>query len=123
MIPIGHYHDHGNSIETQQSPAAAKLWETCAALATGKRTILKPGGKLPLKGLEAVILASNGATIGKAVNGGGSANSAVPGCAGEIAGCHREPTQRGAPAYLREVQVSRRWRSEVGQRIGAGVPY
>jgi competence protein ComEC len=78
MIPIEHFLDHGDSIETG-TPAGAKLFADYQAAAKDKRTVLKPGDKLPLKGVDAVVVASNGATIGKPVNGGGAAN---PNCAG-----------------------------------------
>jgi competence protein ComEC len=50
-------------------------------VAAGKRTTLKPGDKLPLKGLDAVVVASNGQIISGPVNGGGAAN---PNCAGAV---------------------------------------
>jgi competence protein ComEC len=78
MIPIEHFLDHGDSIETG-TPAGAKLFADYEAVAKGKRTVLKPGDKLPLKGLEGIVVASNGVTIAKPINGGGAAN---PNCAG-----------------------------------------
>src|ERR1700719_611689 len=70
MLPIDHFLDHGDSIEAQ-TPNGAKLWADYQAASAGKRTILKPGDKLPLKGLEAIVVAANGATIAKPINGGG----------------------------------------------------
>ncbi|HXP88142.1 MAG TPA: MBL fold metallo-hydrolase [Bryobacteraceae bacterium] len=78
MIPIDHFLDHGDSIEAG-TPAGAKLWADYEAASKGKRTVLKPGDKLPLKGLDAIVVASNGVTIAKPINGGGAAN---PYCAG-----------------------------------------
>ena len=65
MIPIEHFLDHGDSIE----PSAP--WSAYKALAEGKRTIMKPGDKLPVKGLEAVVVSSNAQLIGNAINKGG----------------------------------------------------
>lgn len=73
MIPVDHFLDHGDSIEAQ-TPGGAKLWADYRAASDGKRTVLKPGDKLPLKGLEGVVVAANGSTIAKPINGGGGAN-------------------------------------------------
>jgi competence protein ComEC len=62
LIPIGKYLDHGDSIET--AGRAGDLFQAYAKLAEGKRTTMKPGDKLPLKGLDAVVVSSNGATLG-----------------------------------------------------------
>ncbi len=66
MIPIEHYLDHGESVEP--SP----LWNAYKALAEGKRTILKPGDRIPLKGVDSVVVvASNGDTLKQPLPGGG----------------------------------------------------
>jgi hypothetical protein len=70
-MPIEHYLDHGDSIEAGNTPQTTKLWEDYKAASAGKRTILKPGDKLPLKGLEAIVVSSNGEIIPKPINGGG----------------------------------------------------
>ncbi len=36
----------------------------------GKRTIVKPGDKIPLKGLDVTVVSANGEVISKAINGG-----------------------------------------------------
>jgi beta-lactamase superfamily II metal-dependent hydrolase len=68
MISIGAFLDHGDTIETQNP----QLFEAYKAASAGKRMTMKPGDRLPLKGLEAVVVASNGATIAKPINGGGA---------------------------------------------------
>jgi competence protein ComEC len=76
LIPIGRFLDHGDSIETG-TPNGAQLWNAYKAVAADKRTILKPGDKLPLKGVEAVVVSSNGEVLNKPVNhnnGGGASN-------------------------------------------------
>jgi beta-lactamase superfamily II metal-dependent hydrolase len=71
LVPIDHFLDHGDSIEAGNTPQTTQLWEAYKATSAGKRTIVKPGEKLPLKGVEAVVVAANGATIPKPINGGG----------------------------------------------------
>lgn len=73
MMPIEHYLDHGDSIETR-NPRDAANWEAYKTASTGKRTILKPGDKLPVPGLDAIVVSSNGQTIDKPINGGGKEN-------------------------------------------------
>ena len=78
MIPIEHFLDHGDSVETE-NPERRTVWEAYKAVATGKRTTLKPGDKLPVKGLDALVISSNGQIISAPVKGGGTMN---PNCAG-----------------------------------------
>ena len=80
LIPIEHFLDHGDSIEAQD-PRSGGPWAAYKTLAAGKRTTLKPGDKLPLKGLDAVVVSSNGQIIASPVNGGGAVN---PNCAGAV---------------------------------------
>jgi len=80
LIPIEHFLDHGDSIEAQD-PRSGPAWAAYKTVAAGKRTTLKPGDKLPLKGLDAEVVASNGQIISTPVNGGGAAN---PNCAGAV---------------------------------------
>jgi competence protein ComEC len=70
LIPIGRFLDHGDSVELG-NPRDAELWKIYQTVSAGKRTILKPGDKLPLKGVESVVVTSNGQTIAKPLNGGG----------------------------------------------------
>ena len=65
LIPIEHFYDHGESIE----PSAQ--FEAYKALSQGKRTILKPGEKIPLQGVDVTVVSAAGEVIGKAINGGG----------------------------------------------------
>ncbi len=68
LIPIEHFYDHGESIE----PSAQ--YEAYKALTQGKRTILKPGDKIPLEGLDVTVVSAAGEVIDKAIKGGGGAN-------------------------------------------------
>jgi beta-lactamase superfamily II metal-dependent hydrolase len=79
LIPIDHFLDHGDSIETQGR--GGEVWEAYKTVAAGKRTTLKPGDKLPLKGVDALVVSSNGQIIAKPVKGAGAAN---PYCEGAV---------------------------------------
>jgi beta-lactamase superfamily II metal-dependent hydrolase len=69
MIPIGQYLDHGDSIEAD-SPRSGPAWRAYADVAKGKRTTLKVGDRLPLRGVESVVVSSNGEVLKNPVNGG-----------------------------------------------------
>ncbi|MGE5568585.1 MAG: ComEC/Rec2 family competence protein [Rhodospirillales bacterium] len=76
-IPIIHYVDHGSN--TEANPGAQKLaaaYEEVAA--KGKRRVVKPGDKIPLKGVEISVVAARGATISAPLPGAGASN---PACA------------------------------------------
>jgi competence protein ComEC len=73
-MPVKTFVDHGSNIET--SKGAGELtasWQK--AVATGKRLTVKPGDKLPLKGVDVQVVASNGEVLSTPVNGGGARNA------------------------------------------------
>jgi len=73
LIPIDRFYDHGDSIEAN-TPQGAKLYDDYKAVVKGKRTIVKPGDKIPLAGVDITVVSAAGQVISKSVNGGGSAN-------------------------------------------------
>jgi len=68
LIPIDKFYDHGDSIEAN-TPQGAKLYGDYEAIAQGKRTIVKPGDKIALSGLDMTVLSAAGQVIGKPLNG------------------------------------------------------
>ena len=73
-IPIRHYIDHGPSVQSQ--PASdAFLKDTYPTLyAKAKRTIAKPGDRIPIAGLEWRIVTSAGEAIKTTLPGAGQPN-------------------------------------------------
>jgi beta-lactamase superfamily II metal-dependent hydrolase len=73
-IPIRHYIDHGPSVQSQ--PASdAFLKDTYPALyGKARRTIAKPGDRIPIAGLEWRIVTSAGEAIKTALPGAGKPN-------------------------------------------------
>jgi len=69
MIPVGRFLDHGDSIETTRPQDSAR-WKAYLAVAEGKRTTMHPGDRIPLKGVEARVVSSNGEVLAKPINGG-----------------------------------------------------
>lgn len=79
-IPIGAFIDHGENRETADA-ATQKVWEnyqTLLATKKYKRLSVKPGDVLPLKGVEAKVVSSDGALLEKPLPGAGQSN---PACA------------------------------------------
>src|SRR3954454_8428670 len=78
-LPVKTFVDHGPNRETGKSAGEISAsWDK--AVATGQHLVVKPGDKLPLKGVDVEVVTADGNAIGSPVNGGGSANSL---CAGK----------------------------------------
>jgi competence protein ComEC len=67
MIPIGRFFDHGDGVE----PENQQRRDGYKAVAGDKRTIVKPGDKIPIKGFDALVVSSDQKLLDKPVNGGG----------------------------------------------------
>jgi competence protein ComEC len=75
-IPIGTFLDHGDNRETTDA-VTVKDWQAYqAVLATGKykRISAKPGDALPVKGIQATTISSDGGLIDKPLAGAGQVN-------------------------------------------------
>jgi len=66
LMPIGHCFDRGDFIE----PANQRWRDVYLSVCGSKRTIVKAGDRIPLKGVQVDVVASNGALIAKPINGG-----------------------------------------------------
>jgi competence protein ComEC len=66
MMPIGRFFDHGDAIE-KENQQWLNIYHAASA---GKRTIVKPGDEIPLKGVHVLVAASDEKILSKAVNGG-----------------------------------------------------
>lgn len=75
LIPIGMYMDHGDSIELNR-PQVAAAYKAYEELSAGKRKILKPGDRIPLKGADIQVIMSAGHAIQKPLKGAGAKNDA-----------------------------------------------
>jgi competence protein ComEC len=70
LIPIDRFLDHGESVEISR-PNVATAYKAYVDLTQGKRTIVKAGDKIPLKGVDVDIVVSAGKGLTKALKGGG----------------------------------------------------
>ena len=67
LIPLGRFYSPGDKIE----PANQQWLDVVRATAGDRRTIVKPGDKVPLSGVEVQIVASDEALIAQPLRGGG----------------------------------------------------
>jgi competence protein ComEC len=75
MIPIDLYLDHGESVEMTRA-AVATAYKAYEEQTAGKRRILKPGDRIPLKGVDIQVIMSAGQPIAKGLKGSGAKNAA-----------------------------------------------
>ena len=67
MIPIGRLYGRGDKIEPQDQ----KMYDSFRTVSTGKRTIVKPGDRIPLEGAQVLVVSSDHQLLNQPVNGGG----------------------------------------------------
>jgi len=91
LIPIGTFIDHGKPLPEAESVAGtlqAYAWYA-AVRANGRHLEPKPGDRLPLKGVDAVIVSAAGKTLTRPLPGAGEPNAAC----GATAQPPQEPTE------------------------------
>jgi beta-lactamase superfamily II metal-dependent hydrolase len=75
QVPIGHFYDHGAPHPNDRIVSKAFL-TSYEEVSRGRRTIVKPGDKLRIAGLEVTTVASANRYIRSNVGGGGRPNAA-----------------------------------------------
>jgi competence protein ComEC len=70
MIPIEQCFDRGDFVE----PANQKWRDGYLSVCGTRRTVVKAGDRIPLKGVQVDVVASNGKVIAKPISGGGLPN-------------------------------------------------
>jgi len=67
MIPIGRFYGRGDEIE----PANQTWLDSFRTASAGRRTVVKPGDHIPLKGAEVLVVSSDQKLLSRPVSGGG----------------------------------------------------
>jgi competence protein ComEC len=67
LIPIDRFYGRGNEIE----PANQQWLDSFVTASMGRRAIVKPGDKIPIQGLDALIVSADEKLLAKPVSGGG----------------------------------------------------
>jgi competence protein ComEC len=77
-LPVRHFIDHGPSVETNASAPEASQKTYRELVERGRHTVVKPGDKIPVAGLDVQVLTAAGHVIQKPLAGAGRPN---PTCA------------------------------------------
>jgi len=116
MIRIGRFYGRGDDIEKEN-----QQWlDSFVNASQGRRTIVNPGDTIPIAGLEALVVASDGKLLDRPVKG--RAQSVVRHRGREGRGGSGKPAHGGHAAYVREIQISGPPRPRLGKGDGTGVP-
>ncbi len=70
VLPVAKFLDHGDRVETRAGADAANF-AAYLKLAGNNRMIMKPGDRIPMKGVEMTVVASHGEKLAHPINGGG----------------------------------------------------
>jgi competence protein ComEC len=92
LLPIGVFLDHDTVAPAadESVPGTSKVFEAYAAVrARGSHLVPMPGDRLPLRGADAVVVSSAGATIGQPLAGAGGRNES---CRGDVLAA-RDPNE------------------------------
>jgi beta-lactamase superfamily II metal-dependent hydrolase len=82
-IPMKHFIDHGENKDTrEQVPGFAVMYKAMTdAAGPGAHTVVKPGDKIPVKGLNVEVVTSAGQVLKKPMSGEPGAGKPNPECA------------------------------------------
>ena len=78
QFPVGHFYDHGKPHQNDRI-VSAQFLSAYEALSSGKRTVVKPGDKLKMTGLDITTVASANQFIRSNLPGGGAQNASCTG--------------------------------------------
>jgi beta-lactamase superfamily II metal-dependent hydrolase len=73
-IPVARFYDHGENIEKREAFTAFKT--AYEAISRDKRTVVRPGDRMQMAGLDIRVVASNGVVLKANLPGGGIPNPA-----------------------------------------------
>lgn len=79
-FPVGTFVDHGPNTETGK-PAEELSTSYMRAVAKGKHLVVRPGDRIPLKGVDVRVVVARGDALAKALPGGGQSNQFCAGAA------------------------------------------
>jgi len=76
LVPIRHFIDHGPSVETNASAREASQKTYRELVDRGRHTVVKPGDRIPIAGLDVQVLTAAGHVVQKPLAGAGRPNQA-----------------------------------------------
>jgi beta-lactamase superfamily II metal-dependent hydrolase len=99
QIPIMHYYDHGKPHPNDRIVSAAFL-TSYEDLTQGKRTVVKPGDKVKMAGLDITAVASGNQFIRSNLPGGGRANAACDGVQKKDESAYMDPDNGESAGFV-----------------------
>ena len=99
QVPIMHYYDHGKPHPNDRIVSAAFL-TSYEELTQGKRTIVKPGDKVKMAGLDITAVASANQFIRSNLTGGGRANAACTGVQKKDENAYMDPDNGESAGFV-----------------------
>jgi competence protein ComEC len=99
QFPMGHFYDHGQPHPKDQIVSAAFLSEY-EKLSSNKRTIVKPGDKVPIAGLDITAVASANQFIRANLPGGGIQNPACSGVSPKDESAYVDPDNGESAGFV-----------------------
>src|SRR5436190_10546042 len=99
QFPMMHFYDHGKPHSADRIVSAAYL-TSYDELSQGKRTIVKPGDKLKMTGLDITAVASANQFIRSNLPGGGTQNAACTGVPRKDESAYMDPDNGDSAGFL-----------------------
>jgi len=99
QVPIMHFYDHGKPHPNDRIVSAAFL-TSYEELSQGKRTIVKPGDKVKMGGLDITAVASANQFIRSNLPGGGRANGACAGVQKKDESAYADPDNGESAGFV-----------------------
>src|SRR5262245_27928054 len=99
QVPIMHFYDHGKPNPGDKIVSAA-FFSSYEALSQGKRTIVKPGDKVKMAGLDITAVASANQFIRSNLSGGGRQNSTCTGVQKKDESAYADPDNGDSAGFV-----------------------
>lgn len=99
QFPVGHFYDHGKPHPSDRI-VSAQFLSSYEALSSGKRTIVKPGDKVKMAGLDITTVASANQFIRRNLPGGGGQNAACAGVTPKDEGAYPDPDNGDSAGFV-----------------------
>jgi beta-lactamase superfamily II metal-dependent hydrolase len=99
QFPVGHFYDHGTPHPNDRI-VSAQFLAAYESLSAGKRTIVKPGDKVKMTGLDITAVASANQFIRANLPGGGSRNASCAGVSPKDESAYFDPDNGESAGFV-----------------------
>lgn len=99
QFPVGHFYDHGKPNPNDRI-VSAQFLTAYEALSSGKRTVVKPGDKVKMSGLDITAVASANQFIRSNLPGGGGQNASCAGVKPKDESAYPDPDNGDSAGFV-----------------------